>query len=423
MGRVNGSVEHAVIVGGSIAGLRAAEAARQVGFAGRLTIVGAEAHPPYDRRLLSKGFLTGQIPLAATALPRPADLDAAWRLETAASRLDRAARRVRLSDGGTLSYDRLVVATGARPQPWPNPREGALRGLHVLRERDDALALREALAARPNRVVVVGGGLVGCEVAHMARRLGLPVTLVERGAAPMARTLGPLLGEVIGARLEAAGVELRLARQVRRLESSDHHQILRVMLNDSEAIDAELVVATLGSIRNTDWLDGSGLRADEHGLACDGHGRALTLAGPPDPAILAAGDVALLPHPLFGRLLNPDHWSLAEAHAAFVGARLADPESTAPFTVLPSFHSQQGDLDLAAVGLVEGADALVFAEGEPATGRFLVVFGRAGTCVAAVAFDMGDALPPYADAIAQRAPFPPVRPGRRLPTVLPLGLA
>jgi 3-phenylpropionate/trans-cinnamate dioxygenase ferredoxin reductase component len=183
--------ERIVIVGASLAGLGAAETLRAEGFRGALTLVGDEPYLPYDRPPLSKAVLSGWIPAEHTQLPRRATLaDVEWRLGVPAAGLDLRGKQVRLADGHTIAYDRLLIATGTRARPWPNPAEAALEGVFTLRGRDDARQLRERLAARPERVLVIGGGFTGSEIASACRELGLSVTVAERGSAPLVGALG-----------------------------------------------------------------------------------------------------------------------------------------------------------------------------------------------------------------------------------------
>ena len=159
-----------------MAGLRAAEALRDEGFRGPLTIIGDEPHEPYDRPPLSKQVLTGWVPADHTKLPRTRALDADWRLGVAATGLDRANKQVLLANGDTVPYDRLLIATGTRARPWFNAAEGALDGVFTLRTCDDAARLQAALKARPGRVLIVGSGFIGSEMASVCCELGLPVT-------------------------------------------------------------------------------------------------------------------------------------------------------------------------------------------------------------------------------------------------------
>ncbi|MCC5582141.1 FAD-dependent oxidoreductase, partial [Microtetraspora sp. AC03309] len=182
-----------VIVGASLAGLRAAEALRDEGFTGSLTIIGDEVHEPYDRPPLSKQVLKGWVPAGNTKLPRLRAIDADWRLGVAATRLDRDNREVVLANGDKVPYDRLLIATGVRSRAWFNPEERKLKGLYTLRTSDDAAKIQEAFKARPKRVLIVGAGFIGSEMASVCRDLGLDVTVAERSSAPL---VGPLGGVI-----------------------------------------------------------------------------------------------------------------------------------------------------------------------------------------------------------------------------------
>lgn len=400
--------EHAVVVGASLAGLRGAESLRRAGFSGRVTLVGAEAHAPYDRPPLSKHVLTGHVPADATTLPNLHALDAEWRLGVAARSLDRRSRILTLADGETLAYDRLLIATGARARPWTDAEQGRFAGVHTLRDRDDAAALHRDLAGRPARVLVIGGGFIGCEVAAACRALDLPVTLVEPGPTPLARVLGTHLGAVVGALHEGIGVTVRSGTRVEALEDDGTGRVVRARLDDGSSITASVVVVALGALRNTEWLDGSGLAFDAGGIDCDAAGHVLDTDGRPDTRIAAAGDVARFPHPLFdGRRVALEHWGHAVAQGEHAGRLLAGADLLSPYAEVPAFWSSQGGITIKSVGLTEGADGLVIAQGDPKTGRFLAVYGREGRCVAALSFDCARWLPAYAERIAAGGPFPP----------------
>jgi 3-phenylpropionate/trans-cinnamate dioxygenase ferredoxin reductase subunit len=401
------SHERAVIVGAGLAALRGAEAMRAAGFSGPLTIVGDEPYRPYDRPPLSKHVLAGATPADATTLPGSLGLDADWLLGCPATGLDRLARTVRLADGRTLPYDRLLIATGTRARPWPNPHEGRLAGVFTLRGRDDAAALRRALAAGPRRVLVIGGGFIGCEVASLCRQLGLPVTLVEPGPTPLARVLGRTVGAFIGAIHAGHGVELRCGSEVEWLED-ERGRLVRAHLVDGTRIEADVAVVALGAMRNTAWLDGSGLSADPGGVDCDASGYALDADWTADPRIAAAGDVARFPHPLYGgRRVALEHWSQAVAQGIHAGRLLAGAVPEGPYAELPTFWSTQGDLVVKSAGLTEGADAVAITQGDPASGRFVALYGREGRCIAAVSVDSARWLPAHAELVAAGAPFPP----------------
>ncbi len=400
--------EHAIVVGASLAGLRGAESLRRAGFTGRITLVGSEAHAPYDRPPLSKHVLMGHVPADATTLPNLHPLDAEWRLGVAARSLNRRDRILTLADGETLAYDRLLIATGARARPWPDTAQARFAGVHTLRDRDDATALHRDLAARPGHVLVIGGGFIGCEVAAACRALDLPVTLVEPGPTPLARVLGEHLGAVVGALHAGIGVTVRSHTRVEALYNDGTGRVVRARLDNGSSIAASVVVVALGAVRNTEWLDASGLAFDEGGVDCDAAGYVLDTEGRPDRRIAAAGDVARFPHPLYGgRRVALEHWGHAVAQGEHAGRLLAEAEPGEPYAELPAFWSSQGGITIKSVGLTEGADGLVIAQGDPKAGRFLAVYGREGRCIAAVSFDCARWLPAYAERIAAGASFPP----------------
>ena len=297
-----------VIVGASLAGLRAAQAARKAEFDGELVMVGAEHHRPYTRPPLSKELLAGEHTVDRVQLPCD-ELEAEWRLGASATRLDRARRRVVLSDGDEVEYDRLILATGSRPRRWPGI--GAdLDGVHVLRDLDDALALRAAFDQRP-RVVIVGAGFIGCEVAQTARKEDLDVTLIDVAATPML-PLGPELGGWCAELHRDHGVDVRLGTGVAGLIGDGH--VEAVELAGGERVPADIVVVGLGALPNTEWLADSGLTVDP-GLACDA---TLTTIG--DPDILGAGDIVTWPHPLAdGEAIRIEHWTVAAEQGQLAG--------------------------------------------------------------------------------------------------------
>lgn len=398
-----------VVVGASLAGLRGAEALRQAGYAGGLTIVGDEPHRPYDRPPLSKHVLSGDLDAGATRLPALVPLYARWHLGHAATGIDRRGRTVRLADGNVLPYDRLLLATGARARAWPAATGGTLSGIFTLRGWDDAAALRDALARRPRRVLIVGAGLIGCEAASSCHDLGLSVTLVDPHSTPLARTLGSVVGGAIVSCLKDARIDFRPGRQVRQFEGEDG-QVRRAQLSDGRVLEADCVIVALGATRNTGWLLDSGLVADAGGVTCDDRCRVLSTGGVPCPDIYAAGDVARWPNRLYdGRLVAVEHWGNAVEQAGHAARNmLAEEEEQKAYLHLPAFWSSQFGINIKAVGLTAGADAVAIVHGSLRSRRFLAAYGKAGRTIAAVSFDEARWLPAYAERIEAGRPFPPI---------------
>ena len=384
-----------MIVGASLAGLRAAQAVRKAGHSAPLTIVGAEAHPPYTRPPLSKELLVGDQDRDACALAC-SDLDADWRLGVRAIGLDVAQRHVTLDDGEVLAYAKLLIATGARARPWPGPPV-ELEGLYTLRDVDDAVALRAALARRP-RLAVVGAGFVGCEVAASARKLGLEVTVLDIAAQPM-----PALGFELGARCadlhRAHGVKLRLGAAVAGFEGTGRLEAIR--LADGSRVDADVAVIALGAMPNSEWLADAALELDP-GVVCDA-----TLRARGTQDVFCAGDVAAWPHPMAdGEVIRIEHWTNAAEQGAAAGRNMvAAPGDRVAYDAVPYFWSDQFDVKIQAVGLMARADATEILEGAPDDGRFVAVGVRAGRAVAAVAFNAPRRLAFYRRRLAAMPPL------------------
>ena len=401
--------ERIVVIGASLAGLAAAQRLRERGFSGALTLVGDEPHPPYDRPPLSKQVLRG-LYSADTTLPCPPDLGADLRLGRPATRLDLSERVVELGDGTRLPYDRLLIATGTRARPWPDPEEAALAGVFTLRGRDDAERLGERLRAKPRRVVLVGGGFIGFEVASTCRDLDIPVTLLVRDAVPLAAALGPRLGGLIGAVARERGVDLRLESEIERMEAEDG-RLTAVVLKGGERIETECLVAAIGTLRNVEWLEGSGLEVDAEGLRCDAFCRALRADGRVAEGVFAAGDVARWPNPHDDdALVAVEHWGNARAQAETAAANMlaGDTSAMRRHDHLPDFWSQQFGLTIKLVGLADGADSFAVMHGSLEERRLVAAYGRDGRTIAAASIDSARWLPAYKAAIRERAPFPPI---------------
>ena len=398
-----------VIVGASLAGIRAAEALRAEGFEGSITLIGDEPHEPYDRPPLSKQVLTGRIGAEHTMLLRRGELDARWWLGTPAARLDMANKRVRLADGAEVVFDRLLIATGVRSRPWPNRHEAELDGVFVLRTKHSASRLRRRLAAGPKRVLVIGAGFTGSEVASVCRELDVPVTVVERGPAPVAGALGGVLGSVVAAIQRENGVNLRCGVTVTALDGDASGRLRRAHLSDGTVIDVDLAVVALGTIRNTDWLRGSGLAAGPKGVACDTGCRVFDLNGIVTDDIFAAGDVARFPHPLYEyQLLSLEHWGNAVIQAETAAHNMISPAADRrPHLSVPAFWSSQFDTNIKTVGVPTFSDELIIAQGSVKQRRFVAAYGHQGRITAAVSFNHAKWLDFYRIQIERADRFPP----------------
>lgn len=409
---------HIVIVGASLAGLRAAETLRKEGFSGRLTVIGDEPYEPYDRPPLSKQVLSGWVPAEHTTLPRLPNLDdVEWRLGVAASGLDLASKQVHLADGQALDFDRLLIATGVRARPWPNQAEAALDGVFVLRTRDDARRLHQRLSAKPRHVLIIGAGFTGSEIASVCRERGLSVTVTERSSAPLVGALGGEIGDIAARLQRRHGVDLRCNTTVTALEGDAHGDVRRAQLSDGSTLDVDVVVTALGAIRNTEWLRGSGLAAGPLGVACDSGCRAFDINAIVTDDIFVAGDVARFPHPLYGyQLITLEHWGNAVTQAEIAAHNMISPEvERRPHLSIPNFWSAQFGVNIKSTGLPPFADEVVIMQGSVEQQRFLAAYGYRGRTVAAVSFDQGRWLPYYEQQIAAAAAFPPPTPGYDVP--------
>ncbi|MER7133491.1 NAD(P)/FAD-dependent oxidoreductase [Streptosporangium saharense] len=398
-----------VVVGASLAGLRGAEALRAGGFTGSLTVVGDEAREPYDRPPLSKQVLLGRTAADATTLPRRHGLDVRWRLGVAATGLDLAERRVSLADGDEIEYDRLLIATGARARPWFKEAEAALDGVFVLRTADDATWLDRRLAAGPRRVLVVGAGFTGSEIASACRERGLEVTVVERGPAPLVGALGGVVGAVAARLQRAHGVDLRCGVTVTSLEGDAAGRLRRAHLSDGGTLDAEVAVVGLGAVRNTEWLAGSGLAAGPRGVACDAGCRAFDVHGIVTDDVFVAGDVARSPHPLFGyQFLSLEHWGNAVEQAEIAAHNMISSGlDRRPHLWVPAFWSSQFGINIKSIGVPPMGEEVVVTQGALEEDRFVVTYGFQGRVIAAVAFDQARWIDFYRRLIESAAPFPP----------------
>jgi 3-phenylpropionate/trans-cinnamate dioxygenase ferredoxin reductase component len=398
-----------VIVGGSLAGVRAAETLRKEGFVGELVMIAGEADPPYDRPPLSKQMLAGRLPVEHTGLTQLHEINANWHRGVPAISLDVRAHQVELVDGKRIEFDRLLISTGTRARPWPNQAEASLDGVCTLRTREDARKLHARLEARPERVLIVGAGFIGCEVASVCRELGLPVTVVDRGLAPVSGVLGEVVGQLVANIHLEHGVDLRGGVTVSSLEGDSKGHVRRAYLSDGSVLDVGVVVAALGAVRNVDWLAGSGLAADGRGVACDAGCRVFDEDGMVLENLFVAGDVARWPHRLYAnQLLAVEHWNNAvEQGRTAAHNMICEPRDRRAHTVLPTFWSNQFGVNIKSVGVPSFAEEVMLTQGQVDEHRFVVAYGHGGRLVAAVSFNCAMRLPAYQVLIEASAPFPP----------------
>ncbi|MFI7405417.1 NAD(P)/FAD-dependent oxidoreductase [Streptomyces sp. NPDC049541] len=372
-----------VVAGGSMGGLRAAEQLRAAGWTGTITVIGDEPHMPYNRPPLSKEVLAGTAPFESLAFtPKAAAADVEWRLGTKVVAADLDRRVVALDDGSAISYDGLVVATGMRPRRLRCP--GPLTGRHTVRTLADAQGLRDELTRPGARVVVVGAGFIGCEVAATAVGLGVrEVTVVDPFPLPMVGPLGELLGRALLKRHEERGVRFALGTGVSAFEGED--RVTGVVLSDGSLLPADVVVESVGSVANTEWLEGNGLDLSDGVLTCE----QLRVGGRPE--VVAVGDVARFPNARYdGVPRRVEHWSIPtdtakHAAKALVAHLTGTDRDLAPFAPLPTFWSDQHDFRLQSFGApVLGKDDVRILDGDP-DGDVLVGYHADGRLVGVVA--------------------------------------
>lgn len=353
------------IVGASLAGLSAARAAREQGFDGEIKIIGEEEHRPYDRPPLSKAFLNGTMTEDDLSLENPSeDLNLTWMLGRRALELDPNELRIWLDQGEEVKADYILIATGASPRRLPI--SGAeLEGIHYLRTLDDALALKKDLKPG-NRMVVVGSGWIGAEIASTAKNLGLDVTVLEVGSTPLAGPLGVTMGGIIGSLHEKNGVNLRTGVTVDHFEGEDG-RLTGVELADSEFIPANVVVIGIGATPNVRWLEESGLDLS-NGVICDKVGQTNR------PGIAAVGDCAAWMDVAYGLHRRIEHWTGALERPAVAIANLLGTGAETKPVAPPYFWSEQYGLRLQFAGASSSADRISWEEGNEASEAFVVVY-------------------------------------------------
>ena len=351
-----------VIVGASMGGLRAAEALRNNGFTGRITMIGEEAHLPYNRPPLSKEVLAKEVTHEAVAFKLRTQVeDVTWHLGDSATSVDLDKKVVTTASDKSFEYDGLVIASGLRPRVLDLPN-GKISGRHTVRTLDDAIGLRAELVPGA-KVVVAGAGFIGCEVAATARGLGCEVTNVAIDPCPMIRPLGEQLAAELQRRHESHGVKFKLNHGISDLTGTE--KISGVVLDNGEVIQADVLVEAISSHCNVEWLSGTHLDIS-NGVLADSALRAVTTDGKSVDGVYVVGDLARFANPLFdSEPRRIEHWNIPTETGKRVGsvlsAYLADAENFAelvatPFIPLPSFWSDQYDMKIQGFGMPGLAD-------------------------------------------------------------------
>lgn len=351
-------------------GLRTAEALRNNGFTGRITMIGEEAHLPYNRPPLSKEVLAKEVTHEAVAFKLRAQVeDVTWHLGDPATSVDLDKKAVTTASGKSFEYDGLVIASGLRPRVLDLPN-GKLLGRHTVRTLDDAIRLRAELVPRA-KVVVAGAGFIGCEVAATARGLGCEVTNVAIDPYPMIRPLGEQLAAELQRRHESHGVNFKLNHGISDLTGTE--KISGVVLDSAEVLEADVLVEAISSHCNVEWLSGTNLDIS-NGVLADSALRAVTTDGKSVESVYVVGDLARFANPLFdNEPRRIEHWNIPTETGKRVGsvlsAYLADAENFAelvstPFMPLPSFWSDQYDMKIQGFGMPGIADRYELVAGE-----------------------------------------------------------
>jgi 3-phenylpropionate/trans-cinnamate dioxygenase ferredoxin reductase subunit len=373
-------IERIVIAGAGPAGANAAFTLREQGYDGVITLVGAEAHLPYRRPPLSKGFLRGESPATKLPIKPESDYDE-QRIERELGRtvtaIDRAGGSITLDDGRTLPFDRLLIATGSVPRR-PTVPGSELAGVHTLRRREDASAIAESVHAGAP-AVVLGGGWIGAEVAASLTQMGAQVTLLTSSGLPLERALGRDVAEAISAVHRANGVRLVRGR-VARFVGSD--RVEAVLLDDGTRLPATLVVAGLGAEPDTRFAAAAGLRISDGGIAANAQLRT------DDPRIFVAGDIATAHHPVYGRMVRVEHWDNAVQQGKHAARSMLGAGTS--YERRPFFYSDQFDLGLEYRGLAVDPNDVVI-NGDPSTGSFSAFWLDRGRITAGMVVNDNDA--------------------------------
>jgi len=391
-----------VIVGASLAGLRAAESLRTHGFDGEIAVVGKETRHLYDRPPLSKKFLAGEWDADRIRLRKPEEVDALrvdWHHGTTATGLD-IGNKVLLTDKGDFTYDACIIATGGAVRRLPNQPNHT--GIHVLRTINDAEALRDDLAP-DKHLVVIGAGFIGLEAAATARAKGCTVTVLEGLPAPLIRGLGESMGRTVARVHHDNGVEIRCNVRVEEILGGPAVSGVRIVNEHGapEVVDADVVLVGIGVAPATDWLGDSGLTIND-GIVCDEN---LQCA----PGVFAAGDVARWPNALFADIeptMRVEHWTTASeqgAHAATNVIAHLNGQPLTPYSAVPFFWSDQFTSRIQFLGRGTNADDVRVVAGNPDEGKFAAAYFGNDRLIAVLGVSLPKAVMPARKLLQDRA--------------------
>lgn len=388
-----------VIVGSSLAGLRAAETLRLEKYEGRIIVVGAEDRQPYDRPPLSKKVLSGEWEADRISLRKPDDLaklNIDWKLGSAATALDTEKRIITLASGETIAFDGLIIATGSGVRKLPNQPDW--NGIHVVRTLDDSLNLRADLNPGA-RLVVIGAGFIGLEVAATAKARGCDVTVLEGAPAPMMRGLGATMGHAAAQVHTDNGVDLRCDVKVAGLIEGSAGSVGGVALEGGDVVPADVVVVGIGVVPATQWLENTPIELRD-GVVCDD-----TLnAGL--PGIYAAGDVCRWFNNLYDQEMRVEHWTTASEQGAAAASNLlavSRGEQPKPYGAVPFFWSDQFTARIQFLGRANGDETAHIVVGSPDDRSFVALYEKDGYLKAALGVSRPKQLMPFRKLLAERA--------------------
>ncbi|MBE8523777.1 NAD(P)/FAD-dependent oxidoreductase [Amycolatopsis sp. H6(2020)] len=390
--------ERIVIAGAGLAGLRAAERLRELGFDGEVVVLGAEPDIAYHRPALSKQLLTGAISRADTLLADPLEVDAEWRFGTPVTGLAPNRQVVQLRDE-ELHYDGLIIATGVEPRRMPGAPHGHPRVV-VVRTLADTIALQRALASNPGPVAVIGDGFIGCEVASSLREMNREVILFGRARALLADVLGPDIGDWLTALHTARGVHLELGTTIRRWRPAPTHVGLEFA--DGRALEVACVVVAVGSVPAVSWLRGAKLPLDD-GVVC-----APTCHVVGSSTIVAAGDVARWPNLRFDATPHrEEHWlNAVEMSRAAAENLLAGPQGSPAYAPVPRYWSEQHGVRIQVAGRPALATDTVLLESPVPGTRPITGFVHQGRLVGLIGLDSPAAVLHWTAELARQHPVP-----------------